>query len=146
LPWAHHRRISLDVCAEFYAQSQAEKSLGLASLPFMEKDPAGSLQELAPLQAGFLSFVALPLWSAADTFAGGKLEHAVANARQNKEVWDKLADGADVPERQFFYRRLSDPQLPPARPSLRCTGRSVTLHSQPSPSCRRWTEEWTEAC
>ena len=51
LPWAQHKRISLDVCAEFFAQSQAEKRLGLASLPFMEKDPAGSLQELAPLQS-----------------------------------------------------------------------------------------------
>ena len=33
MPWGTHQRVSLDVCREFYAQSQEEKRLGLASLP-----------------------------------------------------------------------------------------------------------------
>ena len=44
-----------EVCREFFAQSQEERKLGLTPLPFMEKDPSGSLR--VPFVSVFVSFL-----------------------------------------------------------------------------------------
>lgn len=101
-PWYVHKRVSLLVATEFLAQYEEETRLGLPTLPFMGKDPA-KLQELAPIQVGFVQFVVAPLWSSLN-FKGGEdhIQFAVSNLENNRRTWQQIADGQDVDDWQPF--------------------------------------------
>jgi len=101
-PWEVHKRMSTLIAMEFYAQHTDEQRMGLPTLPFMGHDP-GKIRELAPIQIGFLQFVAKPLWSALCFVAGeGMMDEVQMNAEDNRERWQRLADGEDVPDEQPF--------------------------------------------
>lgn len=102
LPWRVHRHMSLLIATEFFNQFQEEQRLGLPTLPFMGKDPS-SLNGLAPIQMGFIQFVAAPLWSAMNFAAGEDCLGAIMrNVEQNRKVWQQLGEGKDVPIDQPF--------------------------------------------
>jgi len=102
LPWKLHKRQSLLLAAEFFAQYEEEQRLGLPSLPFMGKDP-NSLPALAPIQVGFIQFVEVPLWKALNLAVGeDMLAFTLTNLETNRQVWQQLADGNDVSDEQPF--------------------------------------------
>lgn len=102
MPWEVHKQMSNLIAEEFYAQYQEEERLGLPTLPFMGKDPK-NLPELAPIQMGFIQFVAKPLWSAMSFIAGKNImEEVVMNVGDNKDRWKRIADGEDLEEEQPF--------------------------------------------
>uniref|UniRef100_A0A7S4T1X7 Phosphodiesterase n=1 Tax=Alexandrium monilatum TaxID=311494 RepID=A0A7S4T1X7_9DINO len=113
LPWKAHKRMSLLIAEEFYTQHQEETRLGLPTLPFMGKDP-NNLRELAPIQVGFLQFVARPLWSAM-SFAAGQdtLSEVVENIAGNMRRWEELAAGEEVPDDQPYRRPKQRSICPP---------------------------------
>jgi len=104
LPWATHRRLSCLIAQEFFAQYQEEQRRGLPSLPFMGKDP-NLVRELAPIQVGFIQFVAMPLWSGLNFAAGNDcLSEVYGNICANRARWERLAEGEEVPDRQPFQQ------------------------------------------
>lgn len=112
MPWRVHKQMSILIAEEFYAQYQEETRLGLPTLPFMGKDPK-VLPDLAPIQVGFLQFVAQPLWSALSFFAREELlNEVVLNVTENKDRWKRLGEGEDIPDEQPF-------NSPPQRPAPR---------------------------
>lgn len=100
LPWRIHKQRSLLIASEFFSQYKEEARLGLPTLPFMGKDPL-YLGPLAPIQVGFIQFVAAPLWSALN-FAVGEDHFAFVkrNVECNRKIWQAVADGNEVPDDQ----------------------------------------------
>lgn len=101
-PWRVHKRLSLSIATEFFDQYTQEDRLGLPTLPFMGKDPQRPLQELAPLQTGFLNFVIVPLWTSFDTFTGKKLSSVIQNMEANKTYWKRVEAGEELSDEQPF--------------------------------------------
>jgi len=102
LPWRVHKERSQLIATEFFQQFEEEMQLGLPTLPFMGKDP-NSLQQLAPIQVGFIQFVAAPLWSAMNFYGGlDRLVHVKDNIEQNRRCWQQLVEGQAIDEDQPF--------------------------------------------
>lgn len=98
MPWSIHKRFSLLACEELYKQFQEETLRGLPTLPFMGKDPNGPLKEVGHSQAGFVSFVVLPLWQAVSAFSNGLFQRSLDTIQSNKQKWDLVAKGEEVCE------------------------------------------------
>jgi len=102
LPWKVHRHLSTLMATEFFIQYEEEQRRGLPSLPFMGKEP-GNLQELAPVQVGFLQFVVAPLWKSMNFAAGADtLRFVVENIEGNTSSWKAIEKGEDVGDVQPF--------------------------------------------
>jgi len=108
LPWKTHRQFSLACCAEFFAQFNEEKQLGLPTLPFMGKDPHGSLREIGPLQTGFLSFVVMPLWQTFNRAVKGHMQFLVNNLANNHKNWEDISNGIEVDDDCTFFESEVD--------------------------------------
>jgi len=97
-PWSVHKHRSHLIATEFYLQFQEETRLSMPTMAFMGKDP-NNLQSLAPIQSGFLQFVAAPLWSAITTAVGGEELRAVMdNLDSNRDAWKQLGEGIEEPD------------------------------------------------
>jgi len=102
LHWSVHRHRSIQIALEFFAQFEEETTLGLPTLPFMGKEPT-NLNALAPIQTGFIQFVAMPLWSALNTAAGNDLLRPLLdNISENRKKWQQLCDGEPLEEQAPF--------------------------------------------
>jgi len=108
LPWQVHLEMSKNIASEFLKQFQEEENLGLPTLPFMGKNP-NDMKGLAPIQVGFVQFVAAPLWKALHHFAGEEhLNFIVQNLESNKKAWQSLGEGGEVPEVEFLMPQVTD--------------------------------------
>lgn len=110
LPWLVHLEMSKRVANEFRNQFQEEEKLGLPTLPFMGKDP-DLLQGFAPVQVGFVQFVAVPQWKGINNCAGeGHLQFAVDNVENNKSLWQAIGESGKLPEETEF--KLPEETIP----------------------------------
>jgi hypothetical protein len=100
-PWPVHKQLTIDVCTEFFLQFQEETRQALPTLPFMGHDPK-DLSGLAPLQLGFLDFVANPVWLAMNMFTKEGLQYACTNLKRNRGLWDRMTKGEEVEDEQPF--------------------------------------------
>ena len=84
------RSWALKVCAEFTAQADRERELGLPVTAFM----LGLDNEvsIAKLQLGFLDYVVGPLWKAVSELFPETAE-CHENLKANRERWAKIKDG-----------------------------------------------------
>jgi GAF domain-containing protein len=132
LPWRVHKLMSKNVAIEFYSQFQEEQKLGLPTLPFMGKDPE-NINELAPIQVGFVQFVVAPVWKALSETAGeDHLKFIVENIESNRRIWKKLGDGEEVDDNQPY-------NLPHA------TGQGALPQLKSEEEMARQISDWSES-
>lgn len=82
--------------------------MGLPTLPFMGKDPHGNLEEIGPLQRGFLYFVVSPLWKACNRVLQGRVQFLVDNLVSNQQHWEAVSNGVEVDDDQPFQEAPND--------------------------------------
>jgi hypothetical protein len=83
--WAHR------VMNEFFAQGDAERSLGLPLGPLNDRD--GTF--IPKSQCGFLDFICMPLWETWEDFVGGGTV-PYKNLCDNRDRWDQLVKAHDA--------------------------------------------------
>ena len=77
------------VCAEFSAQVDREKALGLPFAPHM--DGLTSPQAVAKMQLGFIDYVVSPLWTTLTTNLFPELAEVRVNLAANRAQWAAIA-------------------------------------------------------
>jgi len=139
-PLPYHLVWTRNVTKEFYEQGDKERDLGLPVMPFMDRTVGG----LAKSQAGFLQFVAKPMWSLIAPFL--TTDALMRNIDANLDHWEEQQqrDNSMEIDRQLLASpavspampRLSPPNPPPLAQALlehRSEG-NMDVEASPSPS------------